>query len=94
MPENVDASLLQEPQERDLAAKLEEIRSQVTPLFAKRDYTESLKVLAGLRATVDAFFDHVMVMSEDNNLRDNRLALLNGLRNLFLQVADVSRLQA
>ena len=94
VPENVDASLLQEPQERDLAAKLEEIRSQVTPLFAKRDYTESLKVLAGLRATVDAFFDHVMVMSEDNNLRDNRLALLNGLRNLFLQVADVSRLQA
>jgi glycyl-tRNA synthetase beta chain len=94
VPKSIDAGLLQEAQEKDLVTKLEEIRKQVEPLFEQRDYAESLKVLAGLRETVDAFFDHVMVMAEDSKLRDNRLALLNGLRNLFLQVADISRLQA
>jgi glycyl-tRNA synthetase beta chain len=46
-----------------------------------------------LRETVDTFFDDVMVMVDDDALRDNRLALLAQLRNLFLRVADLSRLQ-
>jgi len=94
VPESVDTKLLQEVQEQELAARLEAITKQVGPLFERRDYTEALKILAGLREPVDAFFDHVMVMAEDDKLRDNRLALLNGLRNLFLQVADISRLQS
>ncbi|VAX01178.1 Glycyl-tRNA synthetase beta chain, partial [hydrothermal vent metagenome] len=49
--------------------------------------------LASLRKTVDPFFDEVMVMADDAALRDNRLALLAQLRNLFLRVADLSRLQ-
>jgi glycyl-tRNA synthetase beta chain len=49
--------------------------------------------LAGLRDSVDAFFDDVMVMVEDDALRANRLALLNNLSGLFLRVADLSRLQ-
>jgi glycyl-tRNA synthetase beta chain len=49
--------------------------------------------LASLRDSVDAFFDHVMVMVDDEDMRDNRLALLNTMRNLFLRVADLSRLQ-
>jgi len=49
--------------------------------------------MAALRDSVDKFFDDVMVMAEDENLRNNRLALLNQLNQLFLQVADISRLQ-
>lgn len=93
-PGKVDTKLLQEAAEKALATKLEEIRGQLEPLFAQRNYTESLMVLSGLRETVDAFFDQVMVMAEDSKLRDNRLALLQGIRSLFLQVADISRLQS
>ena len=52
-----------------------------------------MQTMAGLREVVDAFFDKVMVMAEEPDLRDNRLALLNQLRNLFLGVADISVLQ-
>jgi glycyl-tRNA synthetase beta chain len=62
-------------------------------MFEKRDYTNALCKLAALQAPVDRFFDDVMVMDEDSALRDNRLALLNALSKLFLQVADISRLQ-
>ena len=67
---------------------------QATPLFDKRDYETALSKLAGLRETVDTFFDDVMVMVDDEPIRDNRLALLNQLRGLFLQVADLSYLQS
>jgi glycyl-tRNA synthetase beta chain len=51
-------------------------------------------MLAGLRKPVDTFFDDVMVMVDDTRVRDNRIALLNQLHGLFLQVADISRLQS
>ena len=57
------------------------------------DYVTTLSVLAGLRDSVDAFFDEVMVLCDDTVLRNNRLALLNELRKLFLTTADVSKLQ-
>ena len=63
------------------------------PLFEQRDYETALCKLASLREAVDRFFDDVMVMEDDTALRDNRLALLNSMRNLFLHVADLSRLQ-
>ena len=56
-------------------------------------FPEALRELAALRQPVDRFFDDVMVMSDDTALRDNRLALLNTLSELFLQVADISLLQ-
>ena len=62
-------------------------------MFQQRRYTDALRQLAALQAPVDAFFDQVMVMAEDQQLRDNRLALLNSLSRLFLQVADISLLQ-
>ena len=65
------------------------VRSHV----ANEDYADALKALAGVRAEVDRFFDEVMVMADDEALKANRLALLNNLRNLFLQVADISLLQ-
>ncbi|MCL6413926.1 glycine--tRNA ligase subunit beta, partial [Pantoea agglomerans] len=62
-------------------------------LFAEGRYQEALVELASLREPVDAFFDQVMVMAEDEQVRVNRLTLLSQLRELFLQVADISVLQ-
>jgi glycyl-tRNA synthetase beta chain len=85
--------LLQEPAEQALAAAVEELEATVRPLFEQRAYTDALCKLAALQAPVDAFFEKVMVMADDIRLRDNRLALLNSLSELFLQVADISLLQ-
>jgi len=62
--------------------------------LAERDYQATLNRLAALRNDVDAFFDHVMVMTDDAELRANRLALLNFLSDQFLTCADISKLQA
>lgn len=86
------SGLLQEPAEQRLAERLNELSRQVTPLFTQRRYGDALKALAALKDPVDTFFDEVMVMSEDMDLRNNRLALLNKLSQLFLEVADISHL--
>lgn len=88
----LDQSLLQEQAEKDLAASVSAKAEEVAPLFASRNYTEALAALASLRDSVDTFFDQVMVMADDEALRNNRLALLSQLRNLFLEVADISLL--
>ena len=82
-----------EPAEKALAESVLALRTEVQPLIAKGDYTAVLDKLANLRAPVDNFFDNVMVNAEDPALRQNRLAILNTLQNLFLQVADISVLQ-
>ena len=91
-PTSVDESLLQEDAEKALHAAVIDAQAQVQPLYAEARYTEGLAGLAGLRETVDSFFDHVMVMTDDLKLRENRLALLAQLRALFLEVADISLL--
>ncbi|MBI3779187.1 MAG: glycine--tRNA ligase subunit beta [Gammaproteobacteria bacterium] len=93
-PDAPDAALLKEPAERKLAEEVQALDAQVAPLLKAGDYTQALKRLAGLRPTVDEFFDKVMVMVDDAAVRNNRLALLNRLGNLFLNVADISRLQS
>ena len=82
-----------EPAEKALAEAVLALRTEVQPLIAKGDYTAVLDKLANLRAPVDSFFDNVMVNAEDPALRQNRLAILNTLQDLFLQVADISLLQ-
>ena len=82
-----------EPAEKALAEAVLALRTEVQPLIAKGDYTAVLDKLANLRAPVDSFFDNVMVNAEDPALRQNRLAILNTLQGLFLQVADISLLQ-
>ena len=82
-----------EPAEKALAEAVLALRTEVQPLIAKGDYTAVLDKLANLRAPVDNFFDNVMVNAEDPALRQNRLAILNTLQDLFLQVADISLLQ-
>lgn len=82
-----------EPAEKALAEAVLALRTEVQPLIAQGDYTTVLDKLANLRVPVDSFFDNVMVNAEDPALRQNRLAILNTLQGLFLQVADISVLQ-
>ncbi len=88
----LDAGLLSEPAEVALHEGVVAATADVEPKLESGDYTEALKGLAVLRAPVDTFFDDVMVMAEDKDTRNNRLALLAGLRRLFSGVADISRL--
>ncbi|KQN60593.1 MULTISPECIES: glycine--tRNA ligase subunit beta [Rahnella] len=91
--DHVHASVLKEPAELKLATHLVVLRDKLEPLFAAGQYKEALVELAALRETVDTFFDTVMVMDENEAVRINRLTLLSKLRELFLQVADISLLQ-
>ncbi|QHA87213.1 glycine--tRNA ligase subunit beta [Serratia rhizosphaerae] len=91
--EQVRASVLKEPAELKLATHLVVLRDKLQPYFAEGRYQEALVELAALRETVDEFFESVMVMAEDEEVRVNRLTLLSKLRELFLQVADISVLQ-
>jgi glycyl-tRNA synthetase beta chain len=94
IPAKVDVSSLVDDAEKQLAEQLDDMRSAVIPLMDAGDYTPALMQLAGLRENVDAFFDQVMVMVDDDTLRSNRLSLLQNLSELFLRVADLSRLQS
>ena len=89
---DISKTLLEEDAERALYDALVSAEVTVRPLLEKRDYTRALRELAALREPVDRFFDDVMVMADDDDVRTNRLALLGGLRALFLDVADISRL--
>ena len=89
----IDVALCVEPAEQVLAQSVLSLAKEVQPLIAQGEYTAVLDKLAGLRQPVDNFFDNVMVNAEDAKLRQNRLAILNTLQGLFLQVADVSLLQ-
>jgi glycyl-tRNA synthetase beta chain len=88
----VSTNLLVEPQEQELAARLASLTEVARGHLEKDEYTAALACLAGLREPVDAFFDGVMVNADDAALRHNRLNLLKALRELFLQVADISQL--
>ena len=89
---DVDEKLLQEPAELALFSALTAASDAVQPMLVEHRYTETLRALASLREPVDLFFDDVLVMADDAALKNNRLALLGGLRALFLDVADISRL--
>ncbi|MEA3242269.1 MAG: glycine--tRNA ligase subunit beta [Pseudomonadota bacterium] len=94
IPATVDVACLVDDAEKQLAEQLGNMSTTVIPLMEAGDYTAALKQLAGLREHIDAFFDQVMVMVDDDTLRANRLSLLQNLSQLFLRVADLSRLQS
>ncbi len=93
IPPQPAIGLLQEDSERRLAGLVQGHTVELAPLFAAGRYREALTELSTLREPVDEFFDQVMVMCDDDALRQNRLALLRSLEALFLGVADISRLQ-
>ena len=91
-PADVDPGLLEAQAELALYEQLERMEQEVTPLFQQGEYRSALERLAQLRRHVDTFFDQVMVMVDDDAIKQNRLALLARLRRLFLAVADISLL--
>ncbi|HUJ01205.1 MAG TPA: glycine--tRNA ligase subunit beta [Usitatibacter sp.] len=94
MAERVEPSLLAEDEEKRLHASIESLAPRVAERLERQDFAGALKDLAGIRDTVDAFFDKVLVNAEDEKLRRNRLALLTRLAALMNRVADISKLAA
>ena len=89
----INSALLTEEAEKTLAQQVAAKQTEVKPLLADAKYKEALASLADLRAAVDAFFDNVMVMADDEAVKNNRLALLKQLQGLFIAIADISLLQ-
>ena len=85
--------LASEQAEKDLADVFQRISLKVAPLMVDKNYQEALSELAQLKAPIDTFFDNVMVMSDDEAVKVNRLTLLNEIRNSFFAIADISLLQ-
>ncbi|ATF09507.1 glycine--tRNA ligase subunit beta [Candidatus Enterovibrio altilux] len=92
LPVTIDTTLLVEDAEKVLANKVIALVNNLVPLFAVSDYKTALTQLADLYEPVDIFFKNVMVMTDDEALKANRLALLNILHSQFLNVADISLL--
>lgn len=90
----IDSSLFEADCERDLQVQLSQVREGVELQVQAGDYAAALGTIAGLRPAVDAFFDGVMVMAEDDKVRTNRLALLTAVAQLFTDIADFSRISA
>ena len=90
----VDPEVFQEEAEIELYRQLKSLDTEAAALFASAQYLEGLEQLAQLRPAVDRFFDEVMVMSDDRQLQNNRLALLDELLQSFRRVADLSHIQS
>jgi glycyl-tRNA synthetase beta chain len=92
VPDRIDTTLLRDPAEQRLGEALLAIAREVEPQLVSREYTQAMQRLASLRPGVDGFFDSVLVMADEPQIRGNRLALLSRIRALFMRVADLSRL--
>nr|WP_218059507.1 glycine--tRNA ligase subunit beta [Gilliamella apicola] len=94
IPEQINAALLEAGAEGELAKNLAILTDKLSPYFNEGRYQDALVELSSLKETVNAFFDSVMVMVDNEQIKLNRLALLKKLQNLFLKVADISLLQS
>ena len=92
VPPQFEMKLLVERPEQTLAMEFAAARSRADERYAAQDYTGMLKALAALKGPVDAFFEGVMVMTDDARLRDNRVALLAQLQQTMNRIADISKL--
>jgi len=90
--EKPDTALFVEIKEKGLFETIEIIAPEIKRRWKEGDYEKVFETLASLKGTIDAFFDKVMVMVEDENIRRNRLVILNMVRNLYYQIADISKL--
>lgn len=93
LPTQINAFILKEDAEKNLNLLLTSKNTELLPLFNNKDYDEILKNLAELQSPIDLFFDKVMVMCDDQELKNNRLLLLKNIQSLFNKVADISELQ-
>jgi len=90
--DTVRAELLGEAGEKELHAALSQAVAETAPLLAARDYPAAMAAILKMKEPVDRFFEQVMVMAEDEALRQNRLSLLTGVSRLFLQIGDFSKM--
>jgi glycyl-tRNA synthetase beta chain len=88
----VDEAFLEDPAELELYRIVQQVSAQALPLMEEQRYEEALQALLQMKEPVDTFFDKVMVMAEEPELRRNRLNLLTGLREIVLRVGDISRM--
>ncbi len=90
--EEIHVSLFEDPEEGTLFKAFEDVQGHVAKLISEKRYLEALSKMVRLRVPVDDFFDNVMVMVEDERVRENRLALLARISGLFLKIADFTRI--
>jgi glycyl-tRNA synthetase beta chain len=90
---NFDNALATESTEKTLSEVFTKVSNTVAPLMANKDYQAALTELSTLKDAIDAFFDNVMVMADDEAVKINRLTLLNAIRSQFFAIADISLLQ-
>ncbi|MFH2091196.1 MAG: glycine--tRNA ligase subunit beta [Pseudomonadota bacterium] len=88
----VDEALFEDPSEKQLFAAVNKVEQGVNDLIAQGNYDDALASIATLRPIVDLFFDDVMVMAEDEKIKNNRIALLSSVSGLFKNIADFSLL--
>ncbi|MDX9762403.1 MAG: DALR anticodon-binding domain-containing protein, partial [Desulfomonilia bacterium] len=88
----VSEALFVQDEEKALYARFREMEDPFIAHAAKGEYARALMLLAGMKEPIDAFFDKVLVMSEDEDIRRNRIALLKSLVGLFDQVAQFSKI--
>jgi len=88
----VKTEFLQDKEEKELFSKLLRAEENLSRVIEGKDYPAALDILRGLRPSVDAFFDEVLVMAKDEKIKRNRLAILNKSLSLFLKIADFSKL--
>lgn len=93
IPDAIDQNILKEPSEIELSQKLTTLETVLAPYFKEENYQQILIELAQLKTPVDHFFENVMVMVNDEQIKLNRLAILKRLQSLFLKVADISLLR-
>ncbi len=89
----VNSNLLIEASEKALFDSINSIKIELAGILQKKEYTQYLVLLSSLHKNIDDFFDNVMVLSDDESLKNNRLALVNSVHSLFLEISDLSLLQ-
>ena len=89
----VDSKVLDQAEEKALYEQLRTVSDRLAPLVEQNRYADVMKMLTVLKGPIDDFFDNVMVMDEDPVKRDNRIALLSAIKQLFNVTADVSYLK-
>lgn len=88
----INSELFYEKEERELYTTFTIIRDNVLPLIANGDFSKAQKIVFRIRSSINNFFDHVLVMSEKNRIRRNRLALLQEISKLLIKIADYSQI--
>lgn len=90
---SVEKDLFKETAEHDLFNQLEKIEQHALPKIKQHEYHTALEIMTDLKQPIDDYFENIMVMDDDENIRNNRIALLAKVNGLFYSIADISQLQ-